>query len=111
MTVYFAKSLDRPIDIFGIKGKWLTIFLVAAGCSVVFSLIVGFSVSAGAGIATAILLVVVSFIVCMVMQGKISHRQVAKVKASSFICPFISRKETIGRILLPDPMKNKQNSK
>lgn len=109
MTVYFAKSLDRPVDIFGIKGKWLTIFLVAAGCSVAVSLAVGFIMSAGAGIASAILLVSVSFIVCMVTQGRISHRQVAKFKASSFICQFVSRRETVCRILLPDPRMNNNN--
>lgn len=111
MTVYFCKSLDRPIDIFGIKGKWLTIFLVCAGIALVLALIVGFSVSAGIGIATAIISIVGSFFGCMVMQGKISHRQVSKYKASSLLPSHVSRRETIGRILLPDPRMKQAEDK
>lgn len=103
MTVHFAKSLDRPIDVFGLKGRWLVIFLICAGVSIVVALILGSVISSGVGISAAIIAVVASFMFCMVKQGTVSHRQVSKAKASSAIYSHVSRRETLGRILLPDP--------
>ena len=105
MTVYFAKSLDRPVDIFGLKGKWLTVFLVFAGASVLLALIAGAATTSGIGISCAIIGVACSFFGCMVKQGSVSHRQLAKSKASSSIYSFVSRRETLSRILLPDPRR------
>ncbi len=103
MIVNFAKSLDRPVDIFGIKGKWLTVFLVCAGVALVTALVVGAMTTTGLGIATAILLIVSSFVGCLMLQGKVSHRQLSKYRASSKLPSHVARRETLGRILLPDP--------
>jgi len=111
MVVNFAKSLDRPVDIFGIKGKWLTIFLVAAGLSVLIAVVVGFCTTSGVGIASAILLVVSSFVGCLTMQGKVSYRQVGKARAASKIPSCVTRRETLCRILLPDPQADDQDNK
>ena len=103
MTVYFAKSLDRPIDIFGLKGRWLTIFLMIAGGFVLLALVVGTATTSGIGISCAIIGVAGAFFGCMVRQGSVSHRQVARAKASSSVSRFVRRRETLSRILLPDP--------
>ena len=102
MIVHFAKSLDRPVDIFGIRGKWLTVFLVLAGLSVVLALIVGSMASSGVGISIAIVLVIASFLFCMVFQGRVSSRQLEKFKASSKTIPYVRRNESLVRILTVD---------
>lgn len=50
MYVNFYKSLDRQVDIFGIKGKWVVILIVLLVCSLVIGLVLGFSIRAGIGI-------------------------------------------------------------
>lgn len=102
MYVNFTKSLDRPVEIFGVKGRWIVIFLVMAGVSFVLGLIVGFSASAGYGISVVLLFVSVSFIACHLLQGRVSHREVEKVAASMKVIPCVQRRETLCRILLPD---------
>lgn len=99
MQVTFFKSLDRAIDIFGIRGKWITIFLCAASASILFALFVGFSFGSGIGVAAAIVLVVVSFVFCLTIQTKVSYRQVSKIPLRSLIVPCVFRRETLYRIL------------
>lgn len=102
MEVPFAKCLDRPVDIFGIKGKWITIFLVLAGASIVVALALGFIVSSGIGISAGIILVVTSFVVCLTRQSKTSYRQVTKAPLRSLVIPYVMRGETLCRILHTD---------
>ncbi len=104
----FAKSLDRPVEIFGIKGKWLTVFLVMAGASILFALILGSMFTSGVGISAAIILVVASFMGSLLLQGKVSSRQLSKYRASSKIVPYVSRRETLCRILLPEKAYEQQ---
>ena len=103
MIVNFAKSLDRPVDIFGVKGRWLVIFLAFTGVSVVAAVIMGMAISSGTGIATAIVLVAVSFVMCLVLQGRTSHRQLSKTRASGSIPAYLSRRETVCSVLVRDP--------
>ena len=103
MTVDFHKSLDRPIDVLGIKGKWLTLFLVMAGISVFVAIVVGSMTSSGIGISVAIILVAGSFITCLMLQGKVSYRQLYKYKAAGKMYKCVIRRETLCRILLTDP--------
>lgn len=100
MTISFAKSLDRPVDVFGIKGRWLGIFIALVGVSVVLAIIVGSVVSSGTGVCVAILLAVASFVFCLMMQGRVPARQVSKYRASVKIYPFVARHESLCRILL-----------
>lgn len=102
MEVPFAKCLDRPVDIFGIKGKWITIFLVLAGASIATALALGFIISSGIGISAGIILVVTSFVVCLTRQSKTSYRQVTKAPLRSLVVPYVMRGETLCRILHTD---------
>jgi hypothetical protein len=103
MYVNFYKSLDRQVDIFGIKGKWVVILIVLLVCSLVIGLVLGFSIRAGIGIVAFFLCGVASFLFCLLIQEKVSSRQVAKVTASNSIYHYVTRYETLSRILLPDP--------
>lgn len=103
MEVNFAQCLDRPFEFFGLKGKWFTVFLIGVGCAVVLALIVGFTSGTGAGIFTGIAGAAASFIICMTRQPKIKHKQLMRLGLKGQTAPYISRKETLSRILYPDP--------
>lgn len=108
MIVNFAKSLDRPLEIIGLKGKWLTIFIAFAGASILVAIIAGVAVSSAVGISAAIILVVMSFVLTLSLQGKTSSRQIARQKASAKIFPYVRWNETLSRIVLPDPMAERR---
>ena len=98
----FYKSLDREFEIFGIKGKWVSILITAAAVSVGIGLVIGFILGTGMAIVSIILLIVLSVIGCMMMQTNIPSRQVKKAKISSRMEGWVIRRETLSRILLPD---------
>jgi len=103
MVVLFAKSLDRPVDIFGIRGKWLMVFFAGLGVSLLTAIIAGVATTAGVGIAVAIFLIVLCFLACLMLQGRMSYRQLPKVRASSQIPVCVIRRETLSRILTVEP--------
>ena len=41
MRVPFYKSLDREFELFGVKGRWVTMVLLGAGISLALGIIVG----------------------------------------------------------------------
>ena len=106
MTLPFYKSLDRPVDIFGVKGKWIIVFLVLAGLFVVLAIILGAAIRSGVGIVTAIVGIIGSFVLCYILQGKVSHRQLQKMKASEKIYPAVIRRESLCHILLSSDRKS-----
>lgn len=108
MIVYFAKSLDRPLEIVGLKGKWLTVFIALAGASVLIAIVAGVATTSSVGISAAILLIVVSFLLVLSLQGKTSSRQIAQQKASVKIYPYVRWNECLTRILLPDLMAERR---
>lgn len=103
MVVLFAKSLDRPVDIFGIRGKWIMVFFAGVGISLLTAIMAGVATTVGAGIAVAIFLITLCFLACLMLQGRMSYRQLPKVRASSQIPVCVIRRETVSRILIPDP--------
>lgn len=104
MIVNFAKSLDRPLEILGIKGKWLTVFLIFAGGGIVIGVISGIAISSGVGISVAIVLAIVGFVLTLSLQGKTSYRQIARQRVSSKMQRFVRWNETVSRVMLPDPL-------
>ncbi len=109
MIVNFAKSLDRPLEILTLRGRWLMVFIIFAGASVLLGIVAGVVVSSGVGISAAIVLVVLSFLLCLSLQGKTSYRQIARQRASSKVYSHVRYNETISRILLPDPFAGKRS--
>lgn len=103
MIVRFAKSLDRPIDIFGLKGKWIKVFLVGVALILVVALVFGASAGSAYGIGSFLCLAIVWFFVCLVKQGKIPQRRLPRMGLSSRIYHQVTRRETIARILMRDP--------
>ena len=99
MRLYFCKALDRPVNIFGLKGAWITMFLVAAGACIMFALIAGFATTSGIGICIAIIGGIGSFVICYMTQEKISHRNLKKLSLVSKSKGYVKRRETLCRIV------------
>ena len=55
--------------------------------------------SAGVGISTAIMGVIVSFVSCYAMQGKTSHRDLQKIPIITKAKGYVKRRETLCRIV------------
>lgn len=102
MQCIFFKSLDRPMDMFGIKGKWIFIFVVLFVAVVLVGVLAGSVTTSGIGITVVIIGAVVDFVGVTMMQGKLSERNVQKIESTGKIYEAVSRKETLGRILLAD---------
>lgn len=98
----FFKSLDRQVDILGLRGKWITLFLVCAGASIILGVTVGFILTAGFGIGTVIFFIVLSFLLCMTMQSGIPSRRIDRVLFGKDPGRVVTRRETLTRILYKD---------
>lgn len=103
MTKDFYRSLDRPINIFGLKGEWVRYFFYLAGASLVLAFLVG-SVS-GVGMGFAVFLVggIGSFFACLIFQGRLPSRCIAKARIRSKMRLRVVRRESLAKILLGDP--------
>lgn len=100
MKVNFYKSLDRPIEIFGLKGKWIAIFLYGTGGMILMGIILGSIMGSSYGIATAIIGAFASFFICLLLQGKTSARRLGKARLAPKCSVRAVRHETLSRILL-----------
>lgn len=103
------KSLDRPFDFFGLKGKWVVVFLIGTGICVLLGVIIGCTVASSYGIATAIFGAVASFGFCLMKQDSVTERKIGKSMISSKCRQNVVRHEQLSRILLPDA--NFENSR
>lgn len=102
MRIEFFRSLDRPIDIFGLKGRWIGIFLWGVGADLFLAIIIGSLLSAGIGICFFLAFTFAFFFGILIIQGGVSERAIVKVKASSKTHYTLLRKQTISFILQPD---------
>lgn len=103
MMFTFAKSLDRPVDIFGVKGSWIKVFLLMVGISVFTGIIIGSMTSSGIGISICIIGAIGSFIICQVLQNTIHQRHISKLPLTGKMNTYVKRRETLSSVLLPDP--------
>lgn len=94
----FYKSLDREVQILGLKGKWITIFIVLAVISVIFGSFSG--VFLGGLFATILVigLFVGSYFLCIMISSSISSRDMVKYKVVRKMPYGMSPKETLNRI-------------
>lgn len=95
MILKYYKSLDRPVNIFGIRGGWLKLFGIGAGAAFVLALVFGFVVGTGGGMGIFIGLVAVDFFVCLVFQAKVPSRRLGKLKYRSRMNLRVVRRSTL----------------
>ena len=100
MIRVFCRSLDRPVNIFGLRGRWITVFIALAVLSVVLGLTTGAFMGSGVGVSVAILGAVASFLGCYMSQVKTSHRDLEKLSMPSKCRTYVRRQETLCRIIL-----------
>lgn len=103
MRINVPRSLDRPVDIFTVRGNWIKIFLILAGLCLFAAFIVGAVM--GIGIAMIVFMsgVLGSFLFCMIRQDKLRHRDISKLQYVSSCRQDISRRETASMILREAP--------
>ena len=106
MQRQFYKGLDRPVNVFGLRGGWIKYFGIAAGGALVLAFIVGFIAGSGAGMGTFIGGVVVGFFVCLLLQSKRPARRLNNMGLASKMEMTVVRRETLARIVLKDPRKD-----
>lgn len=104
MTKQFYKSLDKEMEIFGIKGKWIKYVLILAGCSVGLGVVIGFCTSSLIGFISVMTLIVVSVFAVIFLQPKCPSRRIDKAKLADKCRCWVVRRETLSRIILEDPM-------
>lgn len=104
MRVPFYKSLDREFELFGVKGRWVTMVLLGAGISLALGIIVGNISSSIIGIGTVVVGIVVVFFGVITIQVKVPSRQINKVLLKKKASVWVIRRETLCRILLEDPV-------
>lgn len=103
MTRTFYKSLDRPVNIFGLRGAWVRIYLILLGCSLVLALMLGALLGSAAGFAVFIVSLIGLFFSCLVIQQRLPARQIGKARIQSRMTQAVIRRETLSRILLDPP--------
>ncbi len=100
----FYKSLDRKLEIFGLRGAWLkTFLLIVFGCLFV-ALLLGSIFGTGIGLAVFIICLAVAFFGCLSLQVKTPGRQLEKQKLAAKSEGWVIRRETLSRILLKEPL-------
>ena len=108
MKTSFYRSLDRPINIFGLRGRWVTLFLYSLGGCLVLAFIIGIMMGVGMGFSVFIVGGVAAFFGCLVLQAKTPARRLEKVKVSSRLRRAVYRRETLTRIIPQDPMRERE---
>lgn len=94
----FYQSLDRPVDIFGLKGRWIMIFLFVCLGFLFLGIVLGCVFGTAYGLLTVILGVFLSFGVCFYIQLRVPHRRISKYMSSSVMSFDVSRRETLCHI-------------
>ena len=79
MKVY--RSLDRPSVLFGIRGSYFWILLVAAGVSILIGCLVGVAIGGLWGFLFSLLLVAASYGAVLYVQSRLSNRDLGRFLA------------------------------
>lgn len=103
MQCQFYRSLDRQISIFGLRGRWITVFLYGTGALLLLGIVLGFIISSGVGISVAIGGIFVSFFTCMMLQTTRPAKLIDKWRLSPMMDGKVVRRESVSRIILEDP--------
>jgi len=101
----FYKSLDREVDIFGLKGRWITVFLAMAVASVIAGALLGTVFGGVVSTIACIGLVVGCYFVCVTIEAVVPPREMPKLRAASRMPSGVSPKETLSRIYIRPPYR------
>ena len=99
----YYKSLDRPLNIFGLRGGWIKNFGIFCGIAFGVAVVVGIAMGMGPAMGIFIAGLAVSFFACLVLQAKTPARRLGKVRLRQKMNVRVIRRETLSRIVLDDP--------
>ena len=71
------RSLDRPQAFFGIKGRFITWYLIAAGAVLMMSVVIGAATAGVFGFVLFILGAACAYVFVMLLQDRTSDREFA----------------------------------
>ena len=109
MITKYYKSLDRPLNIFGLRGNWLRVFGIFAGASVILGIVLGIPIGAGAGMGIFIGLLLVSFFICLVLQSRMPSKRLPKMALRPKMEVRVVRRETLMRAVSRNVEELKDN--
>ena len=95
----YYKSLDRPLNIFGLKGNWIRIFGLVVGVALMAALVVGVVTGSGPGMGVFIVGLVGGFFVCLVLQARMPSRRLPKARLRSRMEFRVIRRRTLAKIV------------
>ncbi len=73
------RSLDKPSEFFGIKGRFMMVMFFLSVCGITLSIMVGQIMGMIFGIGAAILLCAISYFITIVMQSKTKEKDFFKI--------------------------------
>lgn len=105
MYVNFHKSLDRAVDVFNLRGAWIVVFLAVVGALFFIAFIVGFIAGGAAGFCFFLVGLATDYLICLLVQQTISHRDLRKLLAKD--CRLaVDKRETLVTILISQERSN-----
>lgn len=69
------RSLDQPAAFFGIRGRFMTLFAVVAGCAAFIALVIGSSYGTLLGMVTLAALLFCDYMLVISIQSKMSDKE------------------------------------
>lgn len=102
MVRTYYRSLDRPLNIFGLRGGWIRNFGMFAGASVLLGILAGVFTTSGIGMGVFIGGLIASFFVCLVLQAKTPSRRLPKAPLKMKMETRVIRRRSLTRLIAVD---------
>ena len=83
------RSLDQPAAFFGIKGRFMTLFVIIAGAAAVFALIIGSSYGTMIGMLIFGALLFCDYMLVQSIQAKMSDKEFSRLISRSGLIRFV----------------------
>lgn len=109
MVRTYFRSLDRPLNIFGLRGGWIRNFGVFSGAGLVLAIIVGVFTSSGIGMGVFIGGIAVSFFACLVLQAKVPYRRLPKAPLQEKMRLRVIRRRSLCRNVAVDARRQDES--
>ena len=83
------KALDRPSSFFGIRGRFMVLFLLIAGAAALFGITVNASFGSMMGLVSFGLLLFADYMVIQTLQGKFTEKEFSRLLARKQLPHYI----------------------
>lgn len=83
------RALDQPASFFGIRGRFMTLFLMIAAAAAVIALCIGSSMGSMIGMLTAAGLIFCDYMLILSIQAKMSEKAFSRMISKGGMTRFI----------------------